>query len=330
VTPWPTFADPAWLLLLLLLPWLVWRRRRTHRHGALIASRLPAGAGGRWRLELPFTLRLAALAAVIVALARPQLGYAWEEATTEGIDIQVALDVSGSMAAKDFRPSRLEVAKRIVREFVGRRTGDRIGLTTFAGSALTRSPLTADRRMLDELVARLEPTLTPDGTAIGVALANAAGRLKDSAAKSKVIILVTDGVNNAGEIDPLSAAAVAEGLGLKVYTVGVGSQGEAMVPVRRTNPFTGRVETVDVRMNVEVDEKLLQQIAARTGGKAYRATDADALERVFGEIDRLERTPLQVKRYVRYRESFQPFAWSALALAAAPLLLGLLGVTVEP
>jgi len=330
VTPWPTFADPAWLVLLLVLPWLVWRRRRSAAFGALTTSRLPLGAGGRWRLELPFALRLAALAAAIVALARPQLGYSWEESTTEGIDIQITLDVSGSMAAKDFRPSRLEVAKRIVREFISHRTGDRIGLTTFAGSALTRSPLTADRRMLDELVAGLEPTLTPDGTAIGVALANAAARLKDSAAKSKVIVLVTDGVNNAGEIDPISAAAVAEGLGLKVYTVGVGSQGEALVPVRRTNPFTGRSEVADVRMNVEVDEKLLQEIAGRTGGKAYRATDADALEQVFAEIDRLERTPLQVKRYVRYREGFQPLAWSALTLTLLPLLFSLLGVTIEP
>jgi Ca-activated chloride channel family protein len=271
-----------------------------------------------------------AFALAVVALARPQLGYAWEEATTEGIDIQIALDVSGSKAAKDFEPSRLEVAKRVVREFVAGRAGDRIGLTTFSGSAMTRSPLTSDRRMLDELVAALEPTLTPDGTAIGVALASAAARLERSEAKSKLVVLVTDGVNNAGEIDPLSAAAVAEGLGLEVYTVGVGSEGEARVPVRVRNPFTGRVEVRDVTMRVEVDEKLLAEIARRTGGRFYRATDPNALARVFAEIDRLERTPLQVKRYVRYREGFQPFAWSALAFAAAPLLLALAGATIEP
>ncbi|HEX9800094.1 MAG TPA: VWA domain-containing protein [Thermoanaerobaculia bacterium] len=327
---WPAFADPLWLLLLLAAPWLAWRHRRRGSFGALAASRMPLAAGARWRLALPRVARLAAFVLAVVALARPQLGYSWEEATTEGIDIQIALDVSGSMAAKDFSPDRLEVAKRVVREFVAGRPGDRIGLTTFSGSALTRSPLTSDRRMLDELVAALEPTLTPDGTAIGVALANAAGRLKDSAAKSKVIILVTDGVNNAGEIDPLSAAAVAEGLGLEVYTVGVGSEGEARVPVQLRNPLTGRIETRDVTMRVEVDEKLLAEIARRTGGRFDRATDADALERVFAEIDRLERTPMQVKRYVRYREGFQPFAWAAFALAAAPLLLALAGVTIEP
>lgn len=327
---WPTVADPAWLLLLIAVPALVLRHHRRSDFGALIASRLPTVAGARWRLEAPFYLRLAAFVLAVVALARPQLGYSWEEATTEGIDIQLALDVSGSMAAKDFAPSRLEVAKRIVRRFVAERPGDRIGLTTFSGSALTRSPLTTDRRMLDELVSALAPTLTPDGTAIGVALANAAGRLKDSQAKSKVIVLVTDGVNNAGEIDPLSAAAVAEGLGLRVYTVGVGSEGEATVPVRVRNPITGRIETRDTTMHVEVDEELLAGIASRTGGRFYRATDSDALEQVFAEIDRLERTPLQVKRYVRYREDFQPFVWAALALVTVPLLLTLVGTTIEP
>lgn len=327
---WPTFADPAWLLLLLATPLLAWRHRARRPFGALVASRLPLAAGGAWRLSVPFYLRLAAFAFAVVALARPQLGYAWEEATTEGIDIQIALDVSGSMAAKDFTPNRLAAAQRIVRDFVAGRTGDRIGLTTFSGSALTRSPLTSDRRMLDELVAALEPTLTPDGTAIGVALANAAGRLKDSQAKSKVIVLVTDGVNNAGEIDPLSAAAVAQGLGLKVYTVGVGSEGEALVPVQMRHPVTGRLEERDVTMRVEVDERLLAEIARRTGGRFYRATDADALAQVFAEIDRLERTPLAVKRYVRYREAFPPLAWAALACVVAPLALAWLGVTIEP
>jgi len=327
---WPTFADPAWLLLLLAVPALAWRRRARRPTGALLVSRLPLVAGGSWRLELPFYLRLAALACAVVALARPQLGYAWEEATTEGIDIQIALDVSGSMAAKDFAPDRLAVAKRIVREFVAGRTGDRIGLTTFAGSALTRSPLTSDRRMLDELVAALAPTTTPDGTAIGVALASAAARLKDSRAESKVIVLVTDGVNNAGEIDPLSAAAVAEGLGLRVYTVGVGREGEAPVPVQVRNPVTGQVDERDVTMRVEVDEKLLAEIARRTGGRFYRAADADALAQVFAEIDQLERTELAVKRYVRYREAFQPFAWAAFALTLAPLALAAAGATIEP
>jgi Ca-activated chloride channel family protein len=329
--PLPRFSDPLWLLLIAALPLLAARRHRRASLGALAVSRLPDRTGAAWRLQIGFYLRWLAFATAVIALARPQLGYTWEQSTTEGIDIQIALDVSGSMAAKDFQPrNRLEVAKRIVRDFVGGRTVDRIGLTTFAGSALTRAPLTSDRRMLDELVAALEPTLTPDGTAIGVALASAVGRLKDSATESRIVVLVTDGVNNAGEIDPLSSAAIAEGLGVRVYTVGVGTHGEAQVPVRMRNPVTGRVETRDVSMRVQVDEELLRRIADRTEGRFYRATDPEALAAVFAEIDRLERTPVQVKRYVRYRETFAPLAWAALALAALPMLLALIGVTVEP
>jgi Ca-activated chloride channel family protein len=331
VIPVPAFADPAWLALLLAVPWLLARHHRRGRHGALAVSRLPKRSGARWRLHLPFYLRLAAFAVGALALARPQLGYAWEESTTEGIDIQIALDVSGSMGAKDFQPrNRLEVAKRVVRDFVAGRTADRIGLTTFAGTALTRAPLTVDRTLLDQLVAALEPTTTPDGTAIGVALASSVSRLTGSAAKSRIVVLVTDGVNNAGEIDPLSAAAIAQGLSIKVYTVGVGTQGSAMVPVQERDPVSGRLRTRDVRMQVEVDEKLLGEIARRTGGRYYRATDGDALAAVFAEIDRLERTPIEVKRYVRYREAFPPLVWAAFLCAAAPLALGLLGVSVEP
>jgi len=331
VTPIPSFADPLWLLALAVVPALAWLHHRRRRLGSLVASRLPARRTGSWRMHLPFYLRLAALAALLVALARPQLGYAWEESTTEGIDIQIALDLSGSMAAKDFQPhNRLEVAKRVVRDFIAHRGGDLIGLTTFAGTALTRSPLTSDHAMLEELVDGLAPSLDADGTAIGVALANAAGRIRAGSAKSKVIILVTDGVNNAGEIDPLSAAAVAQGLGIKVYTVGVGRRGTAPVPVRVRDPLTGREEVRDVEMQVEVDEDLLRKIAARTGGRFYRATDADALARVFADIDRLERTKMESKRHVRYRESFQPLAWTALGLLLAPLGLAAIGLTVEP
>ncbi len=327
---WPQFADPLWLAALSAAPLLALLHHRRGGAGALVVSRLPVRAGGAWRIHLPFYLRLAAFATLIVALARPQVGYAWEESTTEGIDIQLVLDISGSMAAEDFEPNRLEVAKRVAREFVARRPADRIGLTTFSGAAVTRAPLTNDRRMLDEILAGLEITTEQDGTAIGVALANAASRLKDSGAKSRVVVLVTDGVNNAGEIDPGSAAAVAEGLGLRVYTVGVGTIGEAPIRVKGRDPITGRMVEQTVRIKVEVDEELLQKIAQRTGGRFYRATDPDALTQVFAEIDRLERTPLQVKRYVRYQESFQPFAWAALLLAATPLLLGILGATVEP
>ena len=324
-------ANPLWLAALALVPLLAFLHHRRSGRGAIVVSRMPARAGGAWRLHLPFYLRLVALAAAIVALARPQSGYSWEESTTEGIDVQIVLDVSGSMAAEDFEPNRLEVAKKVAREFVARRPADRIGLTTFSGAATTRAPLTNDRRMLDEILAGVEITTEQDGTAIGVALANAASRLKDSSAKSKVVVLVTDGVNNAGEIDPTSAAAVAQGLGLRVYTVGVGKIGEAPITVDVRDERTGRiVGKRKVSMKVEVDEELLQSIAQRTGGRFYRATDPDALGQVFAEIDRLERTPLQVKRYVRYQESFEPFAWAALLFATFPVLLGLVGATVEP
>lgn len=331
MTPLPTFDSPLWLVLLAALPLLAWRHHRRSGLGAVTVSRLPARRGGRWRLHLPFYLRLAALAACLVALARPQLGYAWEEATTEGIDIQLALDISGSMGAEDFQPrNRLEVAKRVARDFVAKRPADRIGLTVFGGTALTRAPLTSDRRMLDELIDSVQLNDVPDGTAIGVALANAASRLKSSGAKSRVVILVTDGVNNSGEIDPLSAAALAEGLGIKVYTVGVGTEGDVRVPVPVRDPRTGEVEMRKVTMRVEVDEKLLQTISQRTGGAFFRATDPKALAGVFAEIDRLEKTPLKVKRYIRYQERFQPFAWAALALLALPLVTSTLRITAEP
>lgn len=324
------FQDPWLLAALIALPLLALfhHRRRT---AALSYSRLPAVRSGSWRLHIGFYLRLAALAVLILALARPQLGYSWEESLTQGIDIELALDVSGSMGAEDFQPkNRLTVAKQVVRDFVGQRTGDRIGLVVFAGSALTRAPLTTDRRMLDELIEGVHLNTLPDGTAIGVALADAAARLKDSTAKSKVIILVTDGVNNAGAIDPGSAAAICKGLGIKVYTIGVGTGGRVPVPVPVRNPITGQREIRRVMMNVQVDESLLRKIAKHTDGRFFVATDANALRKVFDQIDQLEKTPLKVKRYVRYREVFQPLAWTGLALLVIPVLLAFAGWTYEP
>ena len=334
----PHLANPAWLLLLLALPLLAWAHHRRGVAGALTYSRLPAsvtGARGKrrgaWRLHLPFYARLLALAALVLALARPQLGYAWEESLTEGIDIQLLLDVSGSMGAEDFQPKdRLTVAKSVVKDFVAGRPGDRIGLSIFSGAAMTRSPLTTDRDMLNLLIDSIELNSLPDGTAIGVALANAASRLKDSAATTKLVVLVTDGGNNAGAIDPISAAALCKGLGLKVYTIGVGSQGRVPVPLPMQDPVTGQIVTRRVMMNVPVDEALLQQIAQKTGGTFYRATDRESLQRIFAQIDRLEKTPLQVKRYVRYREAFPPLVWAALGLLLLPLAAAGLQVTAEP
>ncbi|HEX4959198.1 MAG TPA: VWA domain-containing protein [Thermoanaerobaculia bacterium] len=332
----PHLASPWWLLLLLALPLLAWRHHRRRALGALTYSRLPVGAGrglrrGAWRLHLPFYARLAALVCLALALARPQLGYAWEESLTQGIDIEIVLDVSGSMGAEDFQPKdRLSVAKQVVKEFVAGRPGDRIGMVVFSGAAMTRAPLTTDREMLGMLVDSVQLNTLPDGTAIGVALASAAARLKDSAAKTKVMVLATDGANNAGAIDPASAAALCQGLGIKVYTIGVGALGRVPVPVPTQDPTTGAIVTRRVMMDVPVDEPLLKQIAARTGGQFYRATDTQGLQRIFREIDRLEKTPIQVKRYVRYQEAFPALVWAGLALLLLPLAAAGLEVTAEP
>ena len=331
--PWPQLSDPAWLLLLLALPLLVWHYRRRGAAGALTYSRLPAaGRRGAWRLHLPFVARLLALACLIAALARPQLGYAREESLTEGIDIVVALDISGSMGAPDFQPrDRLTVAKQVVQEFVAGRMGDRIGVVTFSGTAMVRAPLTTDRQMLDQLIDAVEVTPLGDGTAIGVALANAAARLRDGEAASKVVLLVTDGENNAGQIDPLSAASLCRGLGIKVYTIGVGAaSGKVLVPVPVIDEQTGRRAIRQLPMRVPVDEPLMREIARRTGGAYYRATDSDSLRRIFQEIDRLEKTELKVNRYVRYREASPPLLWAALGLLLLPLAAAGLRMTAEP
>ena len=322
--------DPWALVLGLLLPLLVWHRRRNGALGALTYSSLPQVESGAWRLHLPFTLRLVALGLLIGALTRPQFGFAIEERLTEGIDIQVVLDVSGSMAAEDFQPrNRLEVAKDVMKDFVAKRLGDRIGIVIFAGSALTKAPLTGDHQMLQELLDSIALHTLPDGTAIGVALASGAARLKDSQAKTRIIVLVTDGVNNAGAIDPDSAAAVCEGLGLKVYTIGVGTAGVVPVPMQFKDAYGG-LETRRVNMDVEVDEELLREVAERTGGRFFQAKDPESLRSIFTEIDELEKTPLEIKRYVRYREAFEPLVQTALVLLLAPLALALLGFTAEP
>jgi len=328
----PHLASAAWLLLLLLVPVLAWLHHRRSSPGALTYSLLPAGRSrGAWRLHLPFYTRLLALICLVLALARPQLGYAWEESLTEGIDIQLALDISGSMGAEDFQPkNRLTVAKQVVRDFIAGRPGDRIGMVIFSGAAMTRAPLTTDRQMLDLLIDSVELNTLPDGTAIGVALASAAARLKDSAAKTKVIVLVTDGVNNSGAIDPISAALLCKGLGIKVYTVGVGSGGRVTVPLQAQDPVTGRTVIRRYLMNVPVDEPLMRQIAQRTGGQFYKATDRASLQRIFHQIDRLEKTPLRVKRYVRYREVFAPLVWAGLGLLLLPFAAAGLQVTAEP
>lgn len=325
------FAHPWLLALLALLPLLAIQHHRRPVSGALRYSRLPAPSGGRWRLHLPFYCRLLALGFLVVALARPQLGHVWEETTTEGIDIQLVLDVSGSMAAEDFRPlNRIEVAKELLREFIASRSGDRLGLVVFAGTARTLSPLTADRRMLAELVDSIELHTLPDGTAIGMGLAHAAARLRAGEGESRVVVLVTDGINNAGEIDPVTAAALCKGLGLRVHTVAVGREGRVPLPVPVRDAEGKLVETRRMQVELGVDEALLRDIAAQTGGRFYMATDPGALQSIFEEIDRLETSPRTVRRLVRREEGFQPLAWTALALLLLPTLLMPLRVTAEP
>lgn len=294
----PHLASPAWLLLLLALPLLAWNHHRRGALGALTYSRLPleGKVRGAWRLHLPFYARLLALGCLVVALARPQLGYAWEESLTEGIDIEIVLDISGSMGAEDFQPkNRLTVAKQVVRDFVAGRPGDRVGFVVFAGAAMTRAPLTTDRQMLDLMIDAVELNTLPDGTAIGV------------------------------------AAAICDGLGIKVYTIGVGgATGRVPVPLPTVDPITGEKVMRRYMMDLPVDEPLLRQIAKRTGGQYYKATDREALERVFAEIDQLEKTPLQVKRYVRYQEVFPPLVWAGVGFLLLPFLTAGARVTAEP
>ncbi len=320
------FANPWLLLCLALLPLQVWLyvrwlagRRRALRYSDLT---MLAGVNSRWagvKQHLPFALRMAALVLLIVALARPRSGVVFEDVTSEGVDIVLTMDVSTSMLAEDLRPgaNRLDVARQVVDKFIEGRRHDRIGLVAFAAKALTRCPPTLDYRVLASQVERLEIGSIEDGTAIGVALASSVNRLLDSKARSRVIILLTDGVNNRGEIDPLTAAQVAKAKDVKVYTIGAGTRGTARVPIR--DQF-GRVRYVDQK--VEIDEKTLTEIATATGGQYYRATDAGELERIYREIDSLEKTEIDVREYTRYRELFILFLLPGLALFVLELVLG--------
>jgi len=333
------FQDPAWLWVALAAPLVLlaaWRRERDARAQAVTfpgASRLRRMRPG-WRVRLrhlPLALAALGLVAGALALARPQHGTLREDVTTRGVDIVVALDVSGTMAAGDFQPrNRLEVAKEVVGEFVKRRTTDRVGLVVFAGRSLTKSPPTTDTavllRQLDDV--RLE--MLPDGTAIGSGLATALTRLRRSEAKSKVIVLVTDGDNNAGEIDPATAADMAKAMEVRVYTILVGRGGRVPMPVRARDPFTGAIVTETVMADVKVNPDLLKRIAERTGAEFFRAEDPAALRQVFEQIDRLEKSDIQVSAYRRYRELFPPLVALAAALLALAALAWASGLRVVP
>jgi Ca-activated chloride channel homolog len=311
------FAAPWALLLLLALPaW--WWIRRHRRPSAIVFSRVGALATGprtgQGIARTLFTLRNLALAALAVALARPRAGARAENVTSEGINIMVAFDISSSMLAEDFQPqNRLEVAREKVKQFISARSSDRIGVVAFSGEALTQVPLTTDYSVVQAAVDNLQPGQLEDGTAIGTAIATAANRLRTAPGRSRVMVLLTDGVNNRGSIDPRTAAQAAAAFGIKIYTIGVGTEGMAPVPVGR-GLFGLRYEN----RPVEIDDALLTEVARVTGGRYFRARDAAALERITEQIDRLERTPVRTRSYVRYSELF---AW--------PLSLGLTALLVE-
>ena len=265
--------------------------------------------------HLPFVLRAAAFALLVVALARPQDVERLSHTNTEGIDIMLAIDVSGSMLARDFRPDRITAAKEVAGSFIADRYGDRIGLVAFAGEAFTQSPLTTDQGTLQTLLSRIRSGLIEDGTAIGNGLATAINRLRESEAKSKVIILLTDGVNNHGEIAPLTAAEIAKAQGIRVYTIGVGTEG--MAPYPAIDMF-GNLTFVNQK--VEIDEKVLKAISDMTGGKYFRATDKAKLKAIYDQINQLEKSKVEVTEHVTYHEQYLLWALAGLLLLFAEFL----------
>jgi Ca-activated chloride channel family protein len=311
-----------WLLpLLLLLPiwWLVRRRRNPSATGFTRAYVLARGPrAGRAITRTIFVLRNLLLAALIIALARPRAGARAENITSEGINIALAIDISSSMLAEDFQPlNRLEVSKDKVKSFVAGRQSDRIGIVAFAGEALTQVPLTTDYPVVLAAVDNLQAGQLEDGTAIGTAIATAANRLREAQGESRVMILLTDGENNRGAIDPRTAARAAAAFGVRIYTIGAGSMGTAPVPVGR-GLFGLRYENRPVR----IDEPLLRDVARITGGRYFRAVDAAALERIYEQIDALERAPVRVQRYIDYAELYRwPLALALLALVGEMAIL---------
>ncbi len=317
------FLNPKLLwLLLVLLPMAAYYLYRTRQGRAAIRISTVAGVRGVPRgmkyylRHVPFVLRCVAVTLLIVALARPQSAQSNTTATTEGIDIVISLDISGSMLARDFQPDRISAAKEMASQFIVDRPNDRIGLVVFAGESFTQSPLTTDKASLVNLLGLVESGMIEDGTAIGSGLATAVNRLRESDAKSKVVILLTDGVNNSGQVAPLTAAEIARTYGIRVYTIGVGSEGMAPYP---GIDIWGNVTYAP--MKVEIDEKVLRQIAELTGGKYFRATDNKRLKAIYDEINTLERTKMDVENFTRYQERFSLFALLAVIVLAGEFLL---------
>lgn len=313
-----------WLLLVLLpmVALYVWRELRGREPYLLVSSVKPWNFMKESFLKktlrhIPFVLRCIAVAALILAIARPRSASQVENVSTEGIDIVLDIDVSTSMLAMDFKPDRINAAKKIAVEFISQRPADRMGIVVFAGESYTQCPLTTDRPTLINLMKEVNCGIIEDGTAIGNGLATAVSRLKDSDAKSKVVILLTDGVNNTGEISPQMAAEIAHQYGIRVYTIGVGAMGEAPYPVM--TPYGAQIQNIPV----EIDEDLLKSIADETGGKYFRATDNTKLLEIYGEINKMEKSKTIVDSFPKYKELFMFFALAAFAAAAADILLRL-------
>ncbi len=318
------YPDLLWLLVLplLLVAHYVWQElsgRKPHlRVSTIVPWKREGGSVLAFARHLPFALRIAALSLIIVAIARPRSSSEMEKIDTEGIDIVLTMDVSTSMLARDFNPDRISAAKDIAIEFIAQRPTDRMGIVVFAGESYTQCPLTTDRATLINLMKEVQTDLIEDGTAIGNGLATAVARMKDSDAKSRVVILLTDGVNNRGEISPQTAAEIAKIYGIRVYTIGVGANGTAPYPVM--TPWGVELQNVEV----EIDEELLQNIAETTGGRYFRATDNTKLAEIYSEINRMEKARTTVDSFPVYKELFPRYALAALVCLLLELLLCIL------
>ncbi len=316
------FLHPEYLyLLLLLVPLTLWyivrlsKAQASFRLASTDAFKAMKPGFRVYMRHFPFLLRLLSIVLVIIVIARPQSVSSWEESETQGIDIVLALDVSGSMLAQDLKPDRLQAAKKVAAEFITDRSSDNIGLVIFAGESFTQCPLTTDHKVLLNLLNDINFGMIDDGTAIGLGLATSVNRLKESQSQSKVVILLTDGTNNSGQIAPLTAADLARSYGIRVYTVGVGTKGMAPTPVN--TPFGIRMQN----MPVDIDEETLTEIATLTGGHYFRAQDTEGLRQVYNEIDEMEKYLISVQNVTRRQELFLPFALAALALILVELLL---------
>ena len=315
-----TFGQPLFFALFgLLPPLLIWYAFKNNKQqGSVIISDAAAKGLGSWRTSLrhlPFLVRLLALSCIIIALAKPQTKYEKQQSEGEGVDIVLCIDVSGSMTAQDFQPNRLEAAKTVAADFVNRRVADRIGVVIFAGESFTQCPITTDHPVLLNAIENIHNGLLEDGTAIGSGLGTSVDRLRTSKTKSKIIILLTDGENNGGLIDPKTAKEIAKAFAIKVYTIGVGTEGYAPQPVN--TPLGVQMQSA----KVTIDEKLLKEIAAETGGKYFRAKDNESLSKIYTDIDGLEKSKVEISTLSRYTEKFFPFVMAALALLFLEVLL---------